>query len=69
MGVITKNETMFWQYRNKDGTPIFQLTSNDARTRYYLYEAEPDGGWRKLGSAKTPPEPEKKYNVVEKMFE
>lgn len=47
---------------------IFQMTSNPTRTRYYLYEATPDG-WRKLGSAKTPPELEAKYHVDERMME
>ncbi len=65
---IPSSELRFWLYKNRRGDMIFQMTSNPTRTRYYLYEATPDG-WRKLGSAKTPPELEAKYHVDERTME
>ena len=69
MGEVARNEIKYWQYRNRNGDPIFQLTSNETRTRYYLYEYDSEGGWRKLGSAKTPIDLEERYNVEDRMFE
>ena len=59
-------ETVWVDYRDKDGKTLFILTSKESRDAYYLYELV-GGSFKKLGKAKEPPELEKKFMVRERM--
>lgn len=62
-----KNEIPWVSYIGSDGQTVCVLTSNKTREYYYLYKVLPDGSLEKLGKAKTPPELEKKYDVLSLM--
>ena len=56
-------------YYNRNGDLIFVLTAKKKNDGwFFLYEAASDGSLKKLGKAKTPPELERKYKVIDKMF-
>lgn len=64
-----KGETGKVGYYNRSGELIFLLTTkNNNNDWFFLYEVTTDGALKKLGKAKTPPELENRYKVVEKMF-
>lgn len=62
-----KGEIAWVGYYHTDGEPVCILTSKPARDYYFLYEVLPDGKLNKLGTAKTPPELEKKFGIYERM--
>lgn len=62
-----KGEIAWVGYYNKEGAPLFILTSKPSRDFYFLYEVNKDGTLKKLGRAKEPPELEEKYKVHERM--
>lgn len=61
-----KGEKAWTLYSNIKHEPVFLMTSKPARDFYFLYEILPDGSLNKLGKARTPPELEKKFNVIER---
>lgn len=63
-----KGERAWMGYYNKKGELLFVLTSKEhERSWFFIYENQ-DGTLKKLGKAKSPPELEEKFHVVEKMF-
>lgn len=56
-------EIVWVRYCNS-GDPQFIITSKPSRDYYYLYQVVEDG-IKKLGRAKTPPELEKKFRVLD----
>ena len=63
-----KGERAWMSYWSRENVLLFLLTSKENnRDWYYLYE-NVDGTLKKLGKARTPPELEEKYNVIEKMI-
>ncbi len=62
-----KNEIPWVSYVGTNGNIVCVLTSNKTQEYYYLYEVQPDGSLQKLGKAKSPPELEKKFDVLSRM--
>ena len=64
-----KGEKGWVSYYNRSGKLIFIMTSKEnSRDWYFLYEVDGDK-LKKLGKARTPPELEDRYDVLEKMHE
>lgn len=61
-----RGEIPWIRYQNAKGELKFLLTSKEARDWYFLY-CYVDGKFEKLGKAHTPPELEKKFNVIKEM--
>lgn len=62
-----KGERVWMSYWSRENELLFLLTSKENnRDWYYLYE-NVDGTLKKLGKARTPPELEEKYHVIERM--
>lgn len=62
-----KGERGWVSYYDPAGGLLFILTSKENdRSWYFLYKIE-DGKMKKLGRARTPPELEEKYGVIEAM--
>ena len=58
-----------WVGYYKDGKRIFLMTSKtNNRDWYYLYEVINDTELKKLGKARTPPELEEKFHVIDRLF-
>jgi len=62
-----KNEIPWVSYVGTHGNIVCVLTSNKTQEYYYLYEVQPDGSLQKLGKAKSPPELERKFDVLSRM--
>lgn len=65
---IGNSEIRYWLYKDINGKPIFQLTSNALKTRFYLYKISDNGEYTKLGGGKDPIELENKFDVRYAMF-
>ena len=62
-----KGERGWVSYYDTAGNLLFIMTSKENdRSWYFLYKIE-DGKMKKLGKARTPPELEEKYGVIEAM--
>lgn len=65
-----KGETRWVGYYDKSGELLYIMTSKEKdREFYFLYEAQQDGTFKKLGKSRNPTELEKKFSVAEKMRE
>ena len=64
---IPKGETAMVCYRNRNGVPVFLLTTKGAREFYFLYSVSESGALTKLGKARSPKELEQKYDVNAKL--
>lgn len=65
-----KGEIRWVGYHNKAGELLYIMTSKEKDHEFYfLYEAQPDGTFKKLGKSRNPTELEKKFSVAEKMRE
>lgn len=65
-----KGEIRWVGYYNKDSELLYIMTSKEKdREFYFLYEAQPDGTFKKLGKSRNPTELEKKFFVAERMRE
>lgn len=63
-----KGEVRWVGYYNKSGDLLYIMTSKEKdREFYFLYEAQEDGTFKKLGKSRNPTELEKKFGVAEKM--
>lgn len=64
-----KGETRWVGYYDKSGELLYIMTSKEKdREFYFLYEAQQDGTFKKLGKSRSPAELEKKFSVAEKMM-
>ncbi len=49
------NDEIVWETYVKDGNEKYIVTSKKTRDAYFIYEVS-EGGYNKVGKAKTPPE-------------
>jgi len=64
---IPKNETGMVLYRNRQGIPVFLLTTKQQLDFYYLYSVSETGAVTKLGKSRSPKELEVRHDVLSAM--
>lgn len=65
---LPKGETLWVSYRGPAGELLYIMTSKERdREFYFLYEAQEDGAFKRLGKSRNPTDLEAKFKVNEKM--
>lgn len=54
-----------WTSYSKGDKVFYIITSKKQRDMYFLYKADENGEFERIGKAKEPPELEEKYNVFD----